>query len=277
MKNRFGISYGLLMGAVGLFFTQFVACGAEMYQVSMESDYDSDRSSEAAYVPNSPSFGIHSPNGWTKLPINFRVGAHLSEDQINELRKSVRVWEIAVGKSLFIFEGKHQGIDGDSFKDLYSSLKDSINGNYLDENWGKTGKPEAVLATTIWTNEDSAAKKIATADIRFNLQNYILGDSYKLRNIGRRTVVDMQSVGLHELGHLLGLTHVDAEHDRLSIMNPTLYIGEGLTSRRISKGDIERIQKIYGCEGEACNIDATFDSLSREADLSETGTTLKVN
>jgi hypothetical protein len=39
-------------------------------------------------------------------------------------------------------------------------------------------------------------------------------------------------------------------------MNPALFIGEGLTSRKLSKNDIERIQLIYGCNRQACDVDA---------------------
>ena len=73
-----------------------------------------------------------------------------------------------------------------------------------------------------------------------------------------RLVVDMESLALHELGHLLGLSHVDQSLDRYSIMNPSLLIGEGLITRNISRGDIARLQKIYGCAGTACDIEQTF-------------------
>jgi hypothetical protein len=48
------------------------------------------------------------------------------------------------------------------------------------------------------------------------------------------------------------------EDDSLSVMNPTLFIGEGLSNRRLSEGDIKRVQSIYGCEGIACNVEAVL-------------------
>ncbi|MDD9950929.1 MAG: hypothetical protein OXT67_05125, partial [Zetaproteobacteria bacterium] len=59
-----------------------------------------------------------------------------------------------------------------------------------------------------------------------------------------------------------GLTHVSSEYDPDSIMNPTLFIGEGMANRYLSCGDIERIQLIYGCEGDACDQEATCKKLS---------------
>jgi hypothetical protein len=118
-----------------------------------------------------------------------------------------------------------------------------------------------VLATTIWDNLPSDAAQIAAADIRFNHENYLIGDSLLLSADEYREVVDMESLALHELGHLLGLAHVDDTVDPLSIMNPHLFIGEGLISRRLSRGDVERIQTIYGCEANACDIDAIMKQI----------------
>ena len=75
----------------------------------------------------------------------------------------------------------------------------------------------------------------------------------------------MESLALHELGHLLGLSHVPADTDPYSIMNPTLYIGEGLANRKISKDDIELIQRVYGCEGDSCDVDALFAEMEQKS------------
>jgi hypothetical protein len=76
-----------------------------------------------------------------------------------------------------------------------------------------------------------------------------------------RELVDMQSLATHELGHLLGLAHVDEKYDSSSIMNPSIFIGEGMAMRSLSVGDIQRIQKIYGCQGSSCNAEATARSI----------------
>ena len=77
-----------------------------------------------------------------------------------------------------------------------------------------------------------------------------------------KEVVDMESLALHELGHLLGLAHVPEETDAYSIMNPTLYIGEGLANRKY-RNDIELIQRIYGCENEAYDVDDLYSQLEQ--------------
>ena len=122
-----------------------------------------------------------------------------------------------------------------------------------------------MLATTIWNNGVDY-NHIAKADIRFNQEYYIIGDSLTLSATEDREVVDMQSLALHELGHLLGLAHTSEKVDSLSIMNPSLYIGEGLTSRKLSRDDITRIQTIYGCKGKACDIKYTYKKISTKID-----------
>lgn len=260
--GQVGLRYFGLVASIFLLFSGFVACGAQMYQVSMTDDTAPRvQSAQGTNDPNSPNFGLHAPNGWTQLPIRFKTGFTLSEDQRKGLTRAMATWEMAIGRKLFVYDGVHQSKTGDSFPDLYSSLDDSVNGHYLDDHWDKTGKPQEVLATTIWDNDPSDYSRILTADIRFNNNYYLLGNALDLEAADNKEVVDMQTLALHELGHLLGLAHMNAGRDPQSIMLAQLYIGEGLANRRLSEGDIERVQRIYGCEGESCDVKATMDRI----------------
>jgi len=245
------------IGGIAFTFAGFIACGSQMYKVPVHDDIDATKTATAnphANDRNSTLFGIHAAKGWNGVLVPFKFGKDLNQQQKIHLMAAMERWEWAVGKKLFSFEGEHTGVTGDTFKDLYSSLQDNVNGDYLDDHWGKTGKPQTVLATTIWSNSVDTSI-IAKADIRYNNEYYLIGDSMTLKSKDDKEVVDMQSLALHELGHLLGLTHVGEDVDTLSIMNPSLFIGEGLASRALSRGDIERIQTVYGCSGSACDID----------------------
>lgn len=265
---NFGVKYAALIGGVMMGFVNFVACGSQFYQVSLKDDSNErpEVTAEGSDDPSSPNFGLHSPGGWRDLPIHFSVGYTMSAEQQKGLVRAMHVWEAAVGRQLFSFDGVQAGVTGDSFPDLYSSLNDGVNGHYLDENWGKTEKPSVVLATTIWDNDPRNTSKITTADIRFNANYYTIGDSFTAHAIGSKEVVDIETLAIHELGHLLGLTHMSSAVDPRSIMTPSLYIGEGLANRHISRGDVERIQKIYGCKAASCDPDqilATIDKLDQ--------------
>jgi hypothetical protein len=254
MKN-YGLRYIAILGCLIFLFCNFVACGTQLYQLSLEQDTDNKRTQVQAGAAN--TYGLHSPGGWKKLPIAFKVSAKMSTDQVQGLLTAMKTWEWSVGKPLFQFLGKSE-IAGDDFKDLYSSLTDLENGHYLDYNWEKTGKPKTVLATTIWENTPSDPASIDTADIRFNANYYLISNALTAKTKDNKEVVDMQSLALHELGHLLGLAHIDPKDDPDSVMNPSLFIGEGLVTRRLSKKDIQRVQKVYGCLGNACNVDKLF-------------------
>lgn len=257
MKS-FAAKYAALLGCVVFLFGNFVACGAQLYKVSMTDDHKEAQVPPESKDPTSATFGLHSPSGWRQLPIHFMVGNRISNEQRIGLVRAMNTWETAVGKKLFAFDGVQENLDGDDFASLDDSLPDLVNGDYINNEWAKTGKGNNVLATTVWNNEPSDATFIETADIRFNGNYYVIGDSLKDFATDGKEVVDMQTLALHELGHLLGLTHVSPDVDSYSIMTPSLYIGEGLSNRRLSKGDLERIQKIYGCIGASCNIDQTL-------------------
>jgi hypothetical protein len=248
--------YIVLASGVMMLFVNFIACGSQMYKVSMEGDVDS-RNNQAEN--GETALGIHSSGGWVNLPISIKFGSDLTQGQKEQAVMAMYTWERAVGKRLFNLGSDKQ--TGDGFPDLYSSLADALNGGYMRNNWGATGKPTVVLATAIWNNSSVEPSKIATADLHYNQEYYVIGDSLSETAAEAREIVDMESLSLHELGHLLGLSHVASDDDPLSIMNPSLFIGEGLTSRKISRGDIERIQSIYGCEGEACDIDTLLTQM----------------
>jgi hypothetical protein len=272
----FAQKYLIGAGTLLFSFVNFVACGSQLYQVSVRDDLDVSRVQQANPQYNDPEstlYGIHASSGWGSLPISFKLGTDMDYNQKQELLAAMQKWEWATGKSLFEFQGTHSDTKGDSFKDLFSSLGDAVNGHYIDADWNKTSKPTYVLATTIWNNTNSYSQ-IATADIRFNSQHYVIGDSLLVESEADKQVVDMQSLAIHELGHLLGLAHVDEEIDPVSVMNPSLFIGEGLTSRKLSRSDIVRIQTIYGCEGDACDIDALIEQ-QEHAEAGELSLTAK--
>jgi hypothetical protein len=213
----------------------------------MRVDDDLGSFGAANHSAGSNLMGVHSSKGWTnRLPIHFKSAASMTPDMLNQLRTAMKSWELAVGKTLFAYDGT-ESREGNSFPDLYAPLSDVINGHYLDLTWAaSTRKPKTVLATCIWENDTKDARYISKADIRYNSESYVFGDTLTEYSQGERIIVDMESLALHELGHLLGLTHISTDEDRYSVMNPALFIGEGMITRKLSRGDLDRIRSIYG-------------------------------
>ena len=276
LMTKYAVVAIALVGA----FTNFIACGAQLYKTSLVGDDTPPPTtvSEAnSGDPSSYEFGLHAPSGWVALPVIYKADRTLSAIQLTALQAAMHTWEVAVGKPLFAYKGVHASITGDTFRDLFSSLSDMVNGQYLDNNWSKTGKSKQVLATTIWTNPNNAYKSIDNADIHYNSDLYLITDAIHESAVDDREVVDMQSLATHELGHLLGLSHIADSYDSSSIMNPSLIIGEGLATRSISVGDVKRVQKIYGCTGTACDAELTARTIMQSGQhygLSDKSTTL---
>jgi hypothetical protein len=245
---------------VCLCFTHFISCGAQMYQVSLEGDHGNPEASGQAAAnstdPKSKEFGLHAPKGWSELPIQYAFTKDMSDTQKTAVQRAMATWEKATGKSLFKYLGIERTRTGSDFPDLYTSLSDTLNGNYLRNDWALTKKSNNVLATTGWNNFNNDYEVISTADIHYNTDKYFLADALTMAPVDKREIVDMQSLALHELGHLLGLAHVSVEYDPSSIMNPSLFIGQGLATRHLSSGDVKRIHTIYGCDGNACDAEA---------------------
>ncbi|XP_058115538.1 metalloendoproteinase 2-MMP-like [Magnolia sinica] len=85
----------------------------------------------------------------------------------------------------------------------------------------------------------------------------------------RSTAIDLESVAVHEIGHLLGLGHSSVED---AIMFPTIAAG----TRRVDLGadDILGVQKLYGTNP---NFNGTSSSTSeQERDASTNGGTARV-
>jgi predicted Zn-dependent protease len=252
------VGYLGLVTAVSTTLGGYVACGAQSYRVPIHGN-----DAQAPSRPNTGQsgmgastvglasganlVGVHSPSGWGKsLPIRFKVTDEMPLPVVEQLRKAMKSWELAIGKPLFVYDGVEKQ-RGSNFSDLYEPLNDNQNGHYFDFNWAlATGKPATVLATTIWENDARDAATIVKADIRYNAEFYLFGDAIKDYSEGKRTIVDMESLALHEVGHLLGLSHINEKEDRYSVMNPSLFIGEGMMTRRLSEGDITRIRSVYG-------------------------------
>lgn len=191
---------------------------------------------------------IHSAEGWQILPIPYKFGKSLTRGQQQAIRRAIATWEAAIGKSLFLYSGIDSR-NGDQFDGLYATLDDAVVGFYRVKQWeknlweksGGTRKPKStqIIATCLWENSASYPARITRGDIRFNAETYRFGDA-----IEDQSVVDLETVALHEIGHLLGLNHSPLTMDE-SIMSIEADVDAQVVRRWLSSEDIALIRKIY--------------------------------
>jgi len=237
--------------------------------------HDLDRMSASPWGPvdpTAPNFGMHAPLGWATVPIMIHLEDTVVEEQKAQIAKAIETWNDAIGFDAIEIsresEPAWQAEDG-----LYGRLRDKKNTiGVVSKRWGSwIGKDAQVLGTAVWDTPKEQPEAISGADIVLNGEHFILGDSeadldcHSSDSCGETTdpitesdhseieyvldrpreIVDLESLALHELGHFLGLSHMSYDYDSASIMNPQLFVGQGLHKRKLSDGDVERIRRIY--------------------------------
>jgi hypothetical protein len=207
--------------------------------------------------------GVHSVDGWKdNLPIRIYLSQEILDSINSEIRNSdssavspesiveqimsaLHTWEDALNYergTMFQVIGLIPD-RGTELNGIYKTLDKPINALYYDFAWlNNTQKSNGVLATTAWRNYLNRPTAIERMSIRYNNQGFVFGDAVNHMSNNRKKIVDLQSLTLHEVGHAIGLSHVN-END--SVMYPYMNIGPYETHRDLSENDIERIRFIY--------------------------------
>lgn len=234
MRTYLGKSNILVATAV---FLGLVGCGS----VVPKSIDDGPGAASGNYYASGP---IHSPGGWRDT-VSIYIDQSAPEFIGEAVSLAIHTWNEGAGREIMAYEGF---VDGKAQADLYSTLDDRVTVVYYDDEWtNHTAKDAGVLATTVWENESSSPDFIDRGDVILNAEFFVFQDSTQPPLDVNRIydIADVESVLLHEFGHLLGLDHVSEEFDGASIMHPTTFVGLDIYNRELSEGDIQRIQEIY--------------------------------
>ena len=230
--NSLSIYFVLMFGWVT------TACG-----VAPQGQSISDTSAPASGMAQSRLGGFHNPMGWEN-----QGEVHVHEDVPKQILpavlEAIDVWNEAIGFNLVRFAGLSSTDRGTT---LYASLGDESTILYYETSWeATTGKSAMTLATTIWENQSGGNGHIERGDIILNGEYWAYADAKEAGDEGGEPwLVDASTVIIHEIGHLLGLGHVDDEDDESSVMSPYTKVGPGAWHRHLSSGDTHRIRTIY--------------------------------
>jgi hypothetical protein len=146
-------------------------------------------------------------------PIKIYFDKSFPKENYGDVSAAVATWERAIGRKVF---------------DLQivplSKSKPSQDGKsviYWIKNWDPKLKTQQANTTIYWDGS-----RVTEADIRFNATYF--------------KHLDIQSLALHELGHVLGLKHDDSEP---SVMAASL--NPGFERRNLYPADLDHLQLEY--------------------------------
>jgi hypothetical protein len=181
---------------------------------------------------------------WENFPISIYIEPSFSQSEIDSIKSAMTTWEKALGKPLFNTEPskKPNGKILKNFNVEYFHREDNLN-VYAYE------RP-------IVNNESGY---ITSAIIDFNTLDFEWTDSMLLNKEASR-LADVESVAVHELGHLLGLGHLDDSIDSDSVMNPIIVGAIGYAKRRLSISDIKNINYLYQNQRSEDTIEAIYQN-----------------
>ncbi|HMN67754.1 MAG TPA: matrixin family metalloprotease [Bdellovibrionales bacterium] len=160
------------------------------------------------------------------LPVKLYLHDSVPADAFDAIDRAVAEYNLRAGGGKEIFKIVARGVGGSSepSKDGYSML-------YFMKTWETDRQSEQARTTIHWTGS-----QIFEADMRINAQNFTYHYGENTDILG----VDLDSLVVHELGHMLGLAHNVTSG---SVMNFTL--GEGQDRRKLGDVDLASLKCEY--------------------------------
>lgn len=160
-----------------------------------------------------------------QFPIDFYIHENVPAEYYRAIQSAMAQWEVRLQRPLF----RIVGVDGNSSP---NGDKDGRNVIVMSSDWEAQFTNEQARTTIFW-----AGDRVFEADIRLNGSGTFQFSGAMEPETGK---VDMESLIVHELGHVLGLQHNEIG---ASVMATTL--GTATLRRNPGATDVQSLQCEY--------------------------------
>lgn len=191
--------------------------------------------------------GNQAPSKWpsSAFPLKVKVADNFSNDEVMAIEDMNDAWNDSVNYSVTFLQS--DGQTSSKSNDL-NSYVDGVIGIYKINQWPSELPGSALAVTQIYGTRKNIGRsseyiRMDHADILINYANFSFTTDYSWG-------YDLQTIVLHELGHLLGLYHDESSVDE-SVMYPS--ITRYVDNRYPLERDINNLSSKYGISRSSSN------------------------
>ena len=125
-------------------------------------------------------------------PINLIITASVPTDFDSEILNAAEKWNSSLGRNLMIVGRDNRFANGPG--------NDGVNAIYWSTEWQTEQAAQQARTAVRWD-----VSKLKDTDVRINAKNF---DFYKTGDQDLSGKIHLESLMIHEFGHVLGLTHI---------------------------------------------------------------------
>ena len=173
---------------------------------------------------------------WARMPIQFYTDQSISDKQHHEIIAAMKVWNDHFDRPVFELIGRTSDLAPPKMDGEGKVVSDGYNGIYMaDPNlFENSSKKDEQARTSISFRGDF----IFESDILIDSSESFFYEDFEVRSSTGK--VHFKSLMIHELGHALGLGHIEGVP---SVMDPKLQFGQHRIE--ITEADFESLSCEY--------------------------------
>ena len=177
---------------------------------------------------------------WSQTPIRFYVDSSINDNMYRDTLKAMEIWNKQFNEPIFQMIGRTNALPALRIDSEGEALPDGYNGIYLvsKEVFQNTNTHDEQARASISYRGDH----IYEADVLIDAsESFFYGSGHDVSIMEKSQKVSFLSLMVHELGHVLGLGHI--ENDVSSVMFPRLNFGQYRAT--ITDSDFESLSCEY--------------------------------